>query len=224
MPKRKIIDDGYYPWLVRTATYDSLLEMPIIKAPRRLVIPSKLIPYSKINCSDDKKECIHLYEPDVDLQGILSDPEQAIQKIYPFKGLITPECVGYKQLEPLPQMLQTYLSRAFGHYFQEQGVEVIPAIQWGDESSYTPTIADIPYAFLGVEKNSIVSINAQGSLGSTENRRSFYGGLQAMVKYIQPEVIIIYGSLPLHQLPEIPANIQCIYFNDTGTRSNRQVA
>ena len=54
------------------------------------------------------------------------------------------------------------MNRAVGCYLQSHGVYVIPNVRWGDERSYTTVELPEKFAFLGVPKNSIVSIGTYG--------------------------------------------------------------
>ena len=41
------IDDGCDAWLVEGARFDGVLEIPVIKRPDKIMIPSGLVPFSK---------------------------------------------------------------------------------------------------------------------------------------------------------------------------------
>ena len=73
---------------------------------------------------------------------------------------------------------------------------VIPNVRWGDERSYT--IVELPekFAFLGVPKNSIVSIGTYGCIKNKENKQYFVEGLSAMLDELSPEVVLVYGGMP----------------------------
>ena len=94
------------------------------------------------------------------------------------------------------QIANTYMSRAVGHYFQSQGLYVIPNVRWGDERSYTTIELPERFAFLGIEKHSIVAISTYGCIRGKENKHYFREGLEAMIECLEPEVILVYGAMP----------------------------
>lgn len=153
------IDDGYHSWFVKAANFDEILDMPCMKAPKRMEIPENLIPFSKAAYSADCAEYVHFYEHDMVFRDFLNNPEPYIEKLFKFLGIIAPDCSLYRDMPLVLQMANTYMSRSVGCYMQEQGLNVIPNVRWGDERSYLPGMTDIPFAFLGIEKHGIVSVS-----------------------------------------------------------------
>lgn len=108
--------------------------------------------------------------------------------------MITPDptiCIGKSTCL---HATSTYMNRAVGFYLQKQGIPVIPNIRWGDKTSYE-------FAFLGVPKNSIVSISTLGAIQKdkeTNNalRNYFREGLKVMLETLSPKIIIVYGRMP----------------------------
>ncbi len=194
----KIIDDGFYPWLVEEASFESLWQIPKIEAPTKFIIPENLIPFSKIACSEAHKEFIHFYEHDTVFRKILQNPEEYVQRFYPFPGIITPDFSLYRDMPLVLQMTNTYMNRAFGCFLQHQGKYVTPNIRWGDERSYKECISgDVPFAFVGVEQESMVAISTYGCIRGKENRYHFKAGLNSMMEYLKPKIVLVHGAMPM---------------------------
>lgn len=191
------LDDGFFSWLVGAATFDSALQIPNIEAPTTFSIPINLIPFSKRQYSSDKNEFIHFYEHDVVFRKLLQNPEDFIQQFYPFPGMITPDCSIYRDMPLVLQLTNTYMSRAIGCFFQEQGKYVIPNVRWGDERSYHEhCFGEKPFAFIGLPEHSILSISAYGCIRGFKNRQFFYDGLNAMMKWLKPAVVLVHRAMP----------------------------
>ncbi len=45
--KKNKIDDGFNPELVENALFDGIFEIPHIKKPQKIIIPSDIIPFSQ---------------------------------------------------------------------------------------------------------------------------------------------------------------------------------
>jgi len=194
--KKTIIDDGFYSELVETAQFAGIHEIPILECPENIIIPSGLIPYSQINKTKDHSEFIHFYEHDIKFRDIITSTGKYYSKIKEFAGVISPDCSLYRDMPLVLQFANTYMNRAVGYYLQHNGIYTIPNVRWGDERSFTNEYCGEKVAFLGIPKNSIVSIGTYGCIKSREDRYFFKAGLAAMLEELTPQVVLVYGSMP----------------------------
>ena len=155
-----------------------------------------MIPYSQISKSKDKTEFVHFYEHDVKFRNLLLSPAEEAVRLSQFSGAISPDCSLYRDMPLVLQFVNVYFNRAIGHFMQKNGIYVIPNVRWGDERSYTSRILGEKVAFLGVPKRSIVSIGTYGCIRSKEDKMHFRSGLEAMLQYLEPQVVVIYGAMP----------------------------
>lgn len=222
--KESIIDDGFNANLVKNAFFDGLLEIPIIKKEERLVIPKALVPFSKRKKTNEHSEFICFYEHDMKFRDILTATEKQVDFLRDFSGVISPDCSLYYDMPLVLQMVNTYLNRQVGHYFQSQGLYVIPNVRWGDERTYTRIIpSEIPFAFLGLEKHGIYSIGTYGCCKTTEYKHHLKEGFRSFIKEIEPEIILIYGSMPDSVFGEFKDRVQFVHYEDwTKVRHNLQ--
>ena len=191
-----IIDDGFNPEFVETAFFDGILEIPIIEAPKKIVIPSAVIPFSLRGRSTNFSEFPVFYEYDINFADILRNPSPFVEELKCFPGIVTLDNSLYIDSPLTVQIANVYRSRAIGHYFQKKGFYVIPNVRWGDERSFTTCVLPEKFAFLGLPKHSIVSIGTYGCSKSKEEKIMFKNGLIAMLEELQPEVVLVYGSMP----------------------------
>lgn len=192
------IDDGFNPELVSGAVFDGVFEIPRIARPKEIIIPTMLIPFSERTRSESKTETIQFYEYDTKFAQILSDVNEYLPELQKFAGVISPDFSLYRDMPFTLQITNTYFNRAVGYYLQSHGSYVIPNIRWSDERSYTRMFGEheVPLAFSGVEKHSIVSVGSYGCIKNRENRFYFEEGLNAMLNELEPEVVLVYGSMP----------------------------
>lgn len=194
--KENLVDEGLRVTLVETAFFDGDLEIPHINAPKDIVIPNGLVPFSLRERSQDYNDFVCLYEHDVNFREVLTHTEDLVCDLKRFPGVITPDCSLYVDAPLCVQLTNIYLNRAVGYYLQSKGLYVIPNIRWGDERTFTTEIFRDKVAFLGVDKHSIVSIGTYGQIKTSESKRLFREGLIAMLDELEPEVVIVYGSMP----------------------------
>ena len=191
------IDDGCESWLVEGARFDGLLEVPVIRRPERIAIPSNMAPFSKRGSVDSAaRYAVCCYELDRNFAPLLEDPAAHVKELRRFQALVSPDASLYWDMPLATQITNKYRNHAVGHYMQGRGLYVIPNVRWGDERTYTCDFLPEPLAFLGVERHSIVSVGSYGLVKTAEEKRHFKAGLEAMLDWLEPEVVLVYGSTP----------------------------
>lgn len=190
------LDDGCNPELVAGATFALPLGIPIIKAPPQIIIPEGITPFSVRHRAPSFNEAIGFYEKDINFAEVLRSPQDYIDDFGRFKALISPDCSLYRDAPLAVQLANIYRSRAIGSYYQRRGQYVIPQIRWGNEYTYTTKYFSEKIAFLGAEKHSIVAIGTYGCFDGRENKYYFSAGLEAMMETLEPQVVLVYGSMP----------------------------
>lgn len=199
----RLIDDGYAPELLKGAVFDGELEIPVIRDTRNLAPPRFLRPFSKRGATRMYDEYICFYEHDAKFRKVLERASTCLEQISrKFGGLVSPDCSLYRDMPLVLQIMNTYLNRAVGHYFQQNGMTVIPNVRWGDRRSYLGTSRIEPFAFLGVERGSVVSIGTYGCISSGDDRLFFREGLVAMLEAIMPRMVLVYGRMPADIFPK----------------------
>lgn len=191
-----VLTDGCNPELVVGAEFDGIFEIPIIKKPKKIIIPDNLVPFSKMEKVDKKKFAVCEYENDSEFRDLLTKPDEYIAILKQYQGFIAPDCSIYRDMPLAAQVTNIYRSRAIGYCFQKHGVYVVPCVRWGDERTYTTQFLPEKIAFPGVEKHSIVSIGTYGQLKNTVNRYYFEKGLDSMMETLEPEIVLVYSKIP----------------------------
>ena len=190
-----LISDGCNSELVKGAMFDGLFQIPVIKAPDQFVIPKALCPFSKREKVIENQFALCFYENDIEFADILRNPNEYVKEFKKYQAVISPDASLYWDAPFAAQVVNKYRNHAIGYYLQKKGVYVIPNVRWGDERTYTTDYFPEPLAFLGFEKHSIVSIGSYGLVKTVEEKKHFKAGLEAMIKYLEPSVVLVYGSM-----------------------------
>jgi len=193
---KKLIDDGFAPELVEGAQFDGELEIPFIHNEPLFVPPFLLHPFSKRGVTAMKDEYMCYYEKDKRFDPVLVSASRHLDSVRKFAGMVSPDCSLYRDMPLALQIINTYLNRAVGHYFQHHGVHVIPNVRWGDERSYRGASKIEPFAFLGLEPCGVVSVGTYGCIREEEDRFYFKDGLAAMIEKVKPKTVLVYGRMP----------------------------
>ena len=191
-----VITDGCNPELVEGADFDGYLEIPIIKRPKQFKIPQGIVPFSRMDAVEPERFAVCEYENDRNFADLLRDPQPFVKELRKYQAFITPDASLYWDMPFAAQIVNKYRNHAIGYYMQSKGIYTIPNVRWGDERTYTTKIFPEKLAFLGVEKHSIVSIGSYGVVKTKQEKMHFKAGLESMIETLEPEVVIVYGSMP----------------------------
>jgi len=212
--RKNLIDDGFRSDLVEQAIFDGTFEIPVIKKPDKIIIPTGLIPFSKRNCDKTYKYFVCFYEYDFHFNNCLLATDEYIEDLKRFPGIVSPDCSLYIDMPLCLQIANVYMNRAVGHYFQSKGFYVIPNIRWGDERTFTTIELPEKVAFLGVEKHSIVSVGTYGCVKNKESKYYFRKGLIAMLDELEPEAVLVYGTMPKQVFEGLESRTHFINYPD----------
>ena len=195
--KSKInMDDGFNAELVETAFFDGILEMPKLQHPKNFIIPERMIPINKLSASVDHSEMIVPYVFDNEFGDIVRNPQAYVETFRKFPAMASLDNSIYIDSPLTVQIANVYRSRAIACYFQSQGINVIPNVRWGDERSYTTCVLPECFAFWGIPKHTILCIGTYGACQSKEEKYHLRNGLIAMLDILEPEMVLVYGSMP----------------------------
>ena len=191
-----VITDGCNPEMVEGAEFDGILEIPIIKRPSQFKVPQGIVPFSRMDAVEPERFAVCEYENDRNFAELLRDPEPFVKELRKYQAFITPDASLYWDMPLAAQIVNKYRNHAIGYYMQSRGIYTIPNVRWGDERTYTTKVLPEKLAFLGVEKNSIVSIGSYGVVKSKQEKEHFRAGLESMLETLTPELVLVYGSMP----------------------------
>ena len=211
---KNIIDDGFSSELISTASFAGSLEIPILEKPEEVIMPEILVPFSKRNRAIPSKSFVCFYENDIYFRDVLTATSDYIDELKQFAGVISPDCSLYWDMPLCLQIANIYMNRAVAYHLQQNGVYVIPNVRWGDERTFTTEILPEKVAFLGIPKRSIVSVGTYGCVKSREEQKMFRAGLIAMLDELEPEIVLVYGSMPNFIFYDLLDRTQFVRFPD----------
>ena len=87
------------------------------------------------------------------------------------------------------QEVSIVLAHAIGNWLQKNGVNVIPNVRFGDERTYE-------ICCCGVQKYGTIAIGTHGCVKNKVDRAYLIAGIEHVVRKLNPEIIVIYGSAP----------------------------
>lgn len=145
---------------------------------------------------------------------MLKQPEAYVETAKKFSVFVPPDCSVYRDMPLALQITNIYRSRAIGAYMQQHGANTYPLVRWGDERTYSTAVLPEPVAFIGVVKHSVVVISTYGCIRGKENRKHFKAGLEAMVEYLEPTLVLVHGTMPKEVFCEVLNKSEFIHYPD----------
>ena len=209
--------DVFHAFLVENADFDGYIELPVIKTSDKL--PEKVVTFSKaMTKSWTDFDCwVVFYEHDKEFERLWNNPKQYLDKLKKFKGVISPDFSLYRNMPLVMQMWNTYRGRALAVWLQNNDVEIIPNVRFGDERTFS-------FCFDGIEENKTVAVGTHGCIKRKEDKIFFRVGLARMVQRLSPKIIIVYGSAPDNIFkPYKDMGIKIIAFESEFSKSRKQV-
>ena len=187
MNYEKLKENALKSNLVKNAEFVGRYDFPMLK--RTTKIPSKAIPFDRINATTDYKQWVHFYIDDYKFERIWNNLDRYMQTFKKFYGIIGTDFSTYMDMPLAQQIWNLYRNRVISHYLQENGIDVIPNVQWGTEETYE-------YCFDGIPSGGTVAVSTNGCIKDKLNRYYFQKGLEKMLEVLQPTTIVNYSYMP----------------------------
>lgn len=165
--------------------------MPIVRASDKA--PERLITFC-IGTKEKDGFC-HFYIDDYRFERLWNQPERYLNALRQYKGAIGPDFSTYTDY-PMPlQRWNVYRSKALMQYWQNEGIDVIPNLQWSTDESYG-------FAFDGLPQGGTVAVSTVGVCRSQQAQRLFVSGVQEAWMQLQFDTLLMYGKAVECHLPE----------------------
>ena len=134
--------------------------------------------------------CFYLddYRFDGPKKGIWTCPESVEKTLRHFDGVVTPDFSTYQDFPEFLKGYNTLRMRQFGYWLGRLGHQVVNNVRWGTSETWD-------YCFNGIDRNSMVCVGTVGgNPKKLEDRARFNSGFYEMIKRLQPNCILVYGS------------------------------
>lgn len=186
-PYGTVRKDVFHAYMVRNAQFDGVEEIPRVKSTS--LIPSRLVQFSKACADKNRNGFVAFYENDDKIEALWNNPQKYLPVLKRFDGVITPDYSLYYDMPYAMQVWNTYRGKAVGAWLNDNGIQTIPNVRWGDERSFE-------LACLGVDKHSTIAVGTHGCIKSLEYKQSFARGFDYVIDKLQPQKVIVYGRAP----------------------------
>lgn len=135
----------------------------------------------------ESKVC-HFYIDDYQFERIWREPNSYVPILKKFNAVIGPDFSIYTNMPKPQQIHNNWRNKVLMAYFQNQGIKVIPNVQWANQDSFD-------WCFDGLEPGGIFAISTNGC-HTKQAKEIFMQGYNKMLEVLKPQKIICVGVLP----------------------------
>lgn len=149
--------------------------------------PSRLKSFNEMKTADDESAGIHFFIDDYQFERIWRSPQRYMELLKRFPCVLSPDFSLYTDMPLAMKIWNVYRSRALGAYWQRNGLNVIPTLQWADPATFD-------FCFSGIEKGGMVAVSTLGAAKERLSRQFWMAGMREAIQQVRPQTIILYGS------------------------------
>lgn len=155
---------------------------------QEIEMPDTFIPFNMAKTHPDKTAGIHFYIDDYQFERVWRKPEKYIDVLKQYKCVCSPDFSMYLCMPLVVKLWNVYRSRLIGQFWQQNGINVIPTLQWAEERTFQ-------FCFDGIDPDGTVSVSTLGAAKGKASRSYWIAGMKAAMRIVKPKVIMLYGEL-----------------------------
>ena len=145
---------------------------------------------SAVSQKKDRKDySVHFFIDDYQFERCWNALDTYTALLSQYNYVLTPDFSLYFDMPKAIQIYNHYRKHYLGAYWQSRGINVIPTINWSDESSFE-------WCFDGEPKHSVVATSTVGIMKTESLKRTYDKGFNEMLNRLEPSMIIFYGRIP----------------------------
>ena len=165
-------------------------QMAVLKPVSLSEIPIKTAAFSRIPKSETASEVLaHGYVGDERLAGLYRDPSKYLDDFSRYGAVVCPDFSMHRHMPRHERVRSSWASRAVGAYFQTHGLKVVPNVRWG-------FVEDLSFVLDGLPQTSAIAVSTQTLRRNARSMTILRDGLRVVMKELQPEGVLLYGSAP----------------------------
>ena len=145
--------------------------------------------YAKSCKTGSMEKGVHFFLDDYQFKRLWPDIDRYIPLFHRFGYVMSPDFSTYTDYPVAIQIYNHYRKHWIGAYLQDEGIQVIPTISWGEAQSFE-------WCFDGEPVGGTVAISSVGCMNSRYKKQLFLMGYQEMMQRLKPEQILCYGEVP----------------------------
>lgn len=152
-------------------------------------IPESLMGFNY--CLSDKgngfNNTIHFYLDDYQFERLWNQPDKYIPILARYRSCLTPDFSLFRDTPLAIQIYSVFKSRLLGYLMEQQGIKVIPTLQWADYKSHE-------WVFDGLPQHKVYSVSTVGVERDKPAYLLWKIGMKEALRHVKPSHLIVYGN------------------------------
>ena len=197
IPEIEVPDTGYYGderertnSAYNLADYDpervtGFYDIPVLEP--CYYVPEDLIGFNYVLTTKRRDAGVHFFIDDYQFERIWNAPYTYIDKLAEFPCVLTPDFSLYLDMPMAMKVWNVYRSRQVGQIMQDMGLQVIPTLQWAEESTFS-------FCFDGLPDGGTVAVSTVGVMKNKDSQVIWKAGMDEALRHFEPKNIILYGT------------------------------
>lgn len=171
-------------------------------------------PFNFLRSNKGNDYWIHFFIDDYQFERVWNSPSKYINLFKNLNGVITTDFSMYLDMPKALQIYNCYRNRAVASYLQEEGINIIPTVSWGNEASFE-------WCFDGIAYGSAVAVSSNGCMQNKISKDAFLKGFNKMLEVINPCQIIFVGKVP-EELKDNTKIVNFVSYSETFAKFKRK--
>ncbi|MDO4570285.1 MAG: DUF4417 domain-containing protein [Planctomycetia bacterium] len=153
------------------------------------VCVQRLVAFNKIRSFQEvtKNIGVHFFLDDYQFERVWNKPERYAKMLAGFACVLSPDFSMYADMPLAMQIWNHYRKMAVSQVLQNQGITVVPTLNWSTEESFQ-------FCFDGMPKNGTIAVSSVGCCKNSSVREKWTRGMNEAVGRLKPKTILFYGS------------------------------
>lgn len=141
-----------------------------------------------IGCKHPENKVLHFHLDDYQFERVWNDPNRYLPLLRRFRAVLAPDFSTYEDFPRAVKIFNTYRKMWLAAYWQENGITVIPTMDWS-------TIPDEMFYFDGMPRESLCSVSTVGGFKSAVVKEAWLEGFRRALDILQPSKLLVFGKL-----------------------------
>lgn len=146
-----------------------------------------LIPFNRAKTCLRRDVGVHFFIDDYQFERVWKSPQLYVEMLKRYRFVCSPDFSLYLDMPMAAKIWNVYRSRLITAYWQKQGVQVVPVLQWADPATWE-------FCFKGVTPGGTVAVSTLGAAKNRHSRHFWKKGMKESINQLRPKTILLYGT------------------------------
>ena len=149
--------------------------------------PESLVPFNMAKTTDGENAGVHFFIDDYQFERVWRSPLRYTEMLKRFDCVLSPDFSLYTDMPLAVKIWNVYRSRVIGAFWQSQGLNVVPTLQWANPITFD-------FCFNGIPTGAMVAVSTLGAAKGRISRQMWTAGMKEAIRQLHPSTILLYGS------------------------------